>query len=406
MKRFITFVTLIAVSLSVLTGMIAHADYQADVATGYYQSIKKDELNCDSYAIVEISTGKIVESKNPDLHIEVGNITKIMTMYLALEYMTAKGDNLQTLIPVSVAAQNAARGRATVYLDGYKKEKITIEQALTAISIASAVDAAYVLAEYVSGTENSFVKHMNTKAKEMGMNDTLFGDCSGVTVDGQYTSAHDLAVLSYNLLSKYPEVTNYTKLTYGKFEHKSTDGSYTEMISANNLTRHKFYQQSDGLLIGSSNEDGYSMVGTVSGGGTRVAAVVLGCDDQNYRAAETRYLLEYGVKNFEYRTLDVPGTFVRKVNIKKGEETRINVETAGEFSVILNVKDFERIEKRVIINKDLVAPIEKGKEVGEIVYSLDGEELGRVPVVTSQSMEKASWFKLLVRAILEFFGFV
>lgn len=406
LKRFITFITLIAVIWAMMLSWAVHADYEAEIATGYYQSINHDKLNCKSYAIIEISTGTIVESKNADIQIEVGNITKLMTMYLALEHMTAKEDTLQTLIPVSVAAQNAAKGRATVYLDGYKREKITIEQALTAVSIASAVDAAYVLAEYVSGTEKSFVDHMNTKAKEMGMNNSYFGDCSGVSVDGQYTTAHDLAILSYNLLSKYPNVTNYTKLTYGKFEHKTTDGSYTEMISANNLTRHKFYSLSDGLLIGSSREDGYSMVGTVSSGGSRVAAVVLGCEDQNHRAADTRYLLEYGVANFEYRTIEVTGTFVRKVNIKKGEETRINTETLGEFSTILNVADFERIERKVVINKELVAPVAEGVEVGEIVYTLDGEEIGRVKVITSESMEKAPWYKLLVRAILEFFGFV
>ena len=405
-KRVIAFVLLIAVMWSMLLSWAVQADYVADVATGYYQAANRDTLNCKSYAIVEISTGTIVETKNPDVHIEVGNITKLMTMYLALEHMVNAGDNLQTMIPVSVNAQLAARGRATVYLDGYKREKISIEQALTAVSIASAVDAAYVLAEYVSGTESNFVAHMNAKAKEMGMNDSYFADCSGVSVDGQYTTAHDLAVLSYNLLSKHPEITNYTKLTYGKFEHKTTDGSYTEMVSANNLTRHKFFPQSDGLLIGSSKEDGYSMVGTVQKDGSRVATVVLGCLDQNYRAAETRFLLEYGVENFEYRNIEVSGTFVRKVNVKKGEETRIKTETLGEFSTILNVNDFDRIQRKVVINKELVVPVAKGTEVGEIIYSLDGEELGRVTIITSEDMEKAGWFKLLVRAILEFFGFV
>ena len=235
------------------------------------------------------------------------------------------------------------------------------------------------------------------------MKNTLYTDSTGIAKD-QYTSANDLAVLACDLLNKYPSVTDYTKLTYGLFKHESTQEGDTEMVSSNNLTRGKFYQQSDGLLVGSDAEFGYAMVGTVADESTRSVAVIVGAADENYRAAEIRTLLEYGLTAFEYRQIETKGTFVRKINIKDGKEKKIKTEAAADFSVLLNKDDFDKIEKKVEITKTVQAPAKKGETVGEIVYMLEEKELGRVEIVLSEDMEKAGWFTRLIRKILSFFG--
>ncbi len=378
------------------------AEFSSTKAGEIYKSSTVETVTSKSYAIGNANANKVLQSGNGDQRLKVGNVMKLMTLYLTYEAMAKGTYTLDSEIEVSIAAQEASEGRARVFLNGYMHEKLTVRQAIEAVCIASANDAAYVLAESVGGTEQNFVSMMNAKAAELGMKNTLFTDCTGISTD-QYTTAADLAILACDFLNNYPSVTDFTKLTYGEFKH-STNEADTSMVSANNLTRGKFYTQSDGLLVGSNNEDGYTMVATVNSGNTRAVAVVAGAADENYRAAEIKMLLEYTLSSFEYRQIETKGTFVRKINIKDGEEKKIKTECADDFSLLLNKNDFDRIEKHVEVTKTVQAPATKGEEVGEVVYVLDGEELGRVKIVLSEDMGKAGWFTLLIRKILSFFG--
>ena len=389
-------------NIFVLSSFVA-ADFSKTQATNIYKTTEVDTITSTAYALGNANANLVMQNKNGDAQVRVGNVMKLMTLYLTFEAIGEGKITLDTQLEVSVAAQKASEGRARVFLDGYKHEKITVKQAIEAVGIASANDAAYVLAEGLGGTEQNFVAMMNAKAAELGMKNTLYTDSTGIAKD-QYTSANDLAVLACDLLNKYPSVTDYTKLTYGLFKHESTNEGDTEMVSANNLTRGKFYQESDGLLVGSDSEFGYAMVGTVADESTRSVAVIVGAADENYRAAEIRKLLEYGLTAFEYRQIETKGTFVRKIDIKDGKEKKIKTEAAADFSVLLNKDDFDKIEKKVEITKTVQAPAQKGETVGEVVYMLEDKEIGRVEIVLSEDMEKAGWFTLLIRKILSFFG--
>ena len=407
MKRFwtkiVSGVILVATLNIFVLSSFAAADFSKTQATEIYETTKVDAITSTAYALGNANANLVMQNKNGDAQVRVGNVMKLMTLYLTFEAIGEGKISLDTQFEVSVAAQKISEGRARVFLDGYKHEKITVKQAIEAVCIASANDAAYVLAEGLGGTEQNFVAMMNAKAAELGMKNTLYTDSTGIAKD-QYTSANDLAVLACDLLNKYPSVTDYTKLTYGLFKHESTQEGDTEMVSSNNLTRGKFYQQSDGLLVGSDSEFGYAMVGTVADESTRSVAVIVGAADENYRAAEIRTLLEYGLTAFEYRQIETKGTFVRKINIKDGKEKKIKTEAAADFSVLLNKDDFDKIEKKVEITKTVQAPAKKGETVGEIVYMLEEKELGRVEIVLSEDMEKAGWFTRLIRKILSFFG--
>ena len=402
--KIISFLLIVATMNVFILSSFVMADFSKTEATNIYNATKIDQITSKSYAIGNADANQVMQVGGDTANkYHVGNITKLMTLYLAYEAIEKGTLTMETQLTTSVEAQLIADGRSRVFLDGYRKEKITVKQAIEAICIASANDAAYVLAEGIGETEENFVLLMNNKAAELGMKNTSYKDSTGINTE-QYTTAEDLAILACDFINKYPSILDFTKLTYGKFQHNSTGLGETEMVSGNNLTRGKFYTQSDGLLVGYSQEDGYSMVATVADGGTRSVAVVVGATDENYRAAEIKKLLEYGISDFEYRKIESAGTFVRKISIKDGENKKISTETVEDLSVLLNVKDFEKVQKKVNVNKKVTAPAKKGEVVGEIVYYLEDEEIGKVDIALSEDMEKAGWFTLLIRKILAFFG--
>lgn len=403
MKKSICILLVIAIMNIFVLSSVVSAEFSKTESGNIYKNTTIEKITSKAYAIGNADANKVVQSGGTAHDkIRVGNVNKLMTLYLVYEAMTAGKLTMESPLEVSVAAQEISAGRARVFLDGYKHEVITVKQAIEAVCIASANDAAYVLAEGVGGTEENFVAMMNAKAAELGMADTSYTDCTGIKND-QFTSAFDLAILGCEVLHKHVAITEFTKLTYGKFQHTSTGEGETEMVSANNLTRGKFYPESDGLIVGSS-EDGFAMVATVSDGTTRSVAVIVGAADENYRAAEIKRLLEYGLVGFEYRQIETAGTFVRKINIKDGKNKKIKTEAAADFSVLLNKDDFEKVERKVVITKTIKAPAKKGEVVGEVVYMLGEQELGRIDIVLSEDMEKAGWFTLLIRRILAFFG--
>ena len=404
MKKFVCVLLIIATLNTFVLSSAVSAAFSKTQATEIYRNTKIEEIKSKAYAIGNAEANQVVQTGNTgNDKIRVGNVMKLMTLYLTFEAMAEGRISLETKLEVSVAAQEISAGKARVFLNGYKHEKITVKEALEAVCIASANDAAYVLAEGIGGSEQNFVQMMNEKAAELKMSNTTYTDSTGIKAD-QYTTAKDLAILGCEILNKYPEITEYTKLTYGKFQHTSTGEGETEMVSSNNLIRGKFYPESDGLIVGSNAQDGFAMVATVSDGTTRSVAVIVGAADENYRAAEIKKLLEYGLVGFEYRKIETAGTFVRKINIKDGKNKKIKTEAAEDFSVLLNKNDFDKVEKKVEITKTIKAPAQKGEIVGEVIYMLEGEELGRVGIALSEDMEKASWFTLLVRRILAFFG--
>lgn len=380
------------------------ADYGKTTATQIYKETTLETLQSQACMLVDYKTGTVLFRKNENERFAVGNMVKTMTLLLTFESIAKKETSLNTQFVVSKQAQKISEGRARVFLDGNQKEVITVAQAVQAVCIASANDAAYALAEHLNGTEEAFVRRMNAKVQELGLKNTLFVDSTGINAKDQYTSAYDMAMISRHLVLNYPEVLEYTRQTYGLFQHESTGAEETIMISSNNLTRGQFYPESDGLLVGYSNADGFAQTATVEGGGRRVFAVVIGAANENIRAAELKRLMEYGLTKFEQVIVDAAGTFVRRISVANGTDRKVSVSTADDFSVLLRQGDKENIVREVVAENELKAPIRKGDVVGEVIYKLGEEEIGRVKVVVDRDMEKANWFIILIRKILSWLG--
>ncbi len=381
-------------------GVFATGYSQTD-ANSIYSKADVKNLSAKSFSLLDFDSGTIVYEGNGTQKFPVGNMVKLMTLYLAFEAISNGQTSLDAEFLVVQSAQDKSVGRERVFLDAGKKERITVEQAIEAICIASANDAAYALAHYIGKSEEGFVEKMNKKALELGLKNTFFTDSAGLEA-GHYMSANDAAILSYHLIKNYPEVLNYTIKTYGEFDHWSTGQEKTMMVSSNHLI--KFYNGSDGLITGYSKEDGYAGIGTISVDDKRVIAVVIGVETQSHRAAELKKLLEYGLAEFEYRVIDEAGTFVRRVPIKDGVKKQIATATASDFAIVLQKSEFDKITREVTVSRNLKAPIKRGEVVGEVIYKLNDEEIGRVDIVADEDMGRVGWFKRLIRKILAWLG--
>ncbi len=379
------------------------AAFSKSAATEIYKKTTIDNLQSKSYATVEYESGQPILHGGSQEPIVIGGLVKMMTLLLTFEAVDAGRITMETEFEVTKHAQNISIGKARVFLDAGKHERITVKQAVEAVCISGANDAACALAEFLGGDEATFVSQMNARAGEMGLTSTHFTDSTGLLTD-QYTTAMDFVKIVHALMRNHPDSLSYLNLTYGKFQHTSTGQAETEMVSYNPLNRNKFYEASDGGMIGSSQKDGYSICATVSESDQRVVGVVLGASDENTRAAEIRKLLEYSVSEYEFRKLCTGGMFVRKVEVKNGKEKRIKTQTAQDLSVLVHISEVGKITSTVEITEKLSAPVEAGAKVGYVIYAMNDEEIGRVELVAAEDMPKANWFVRLVRLILSWFG--
>ena len=382
---------------------VSYADFDRTEAQNIYKSIVVNEELDGNYATAVADSGQIILSGNGRKRVKVGNLVKLMTLLITFEKIDSGAVSAESEFSVSKHAQDVSVGRARVYLDSGKREKISVGQAVEAICINGAQDAACALSEFIGGSEESFVAMMNTRASEMGLSDTLFTDSTGIDAD-QYSCAEDIAKIMCELVGKHPSCLSYLNLTYGLFKHTSTGQGETEMVSSNPLNRRKFFEESDGSMLGYSADDKYSIACTATKDEKRVVSVVLGEENENARAAKVKKLAEYSRANYTYMMLCREGTFVKKVDIFEGKNKKIMTETAGDCYVLLNVSDASRVTTAIELDHELKAPIEEGVPCGYVVYYLGEKELGRVELVTAEKMERANWFVRLIRRILAFFG--
>ena len=402
-KMIITALAAVLMSSCLFSGMACYADFSKTEATELYKKLGIDDLSSTGIASADAVSGELIMERDGYVHVNVGNMVKLMTLLICFERIDSGKLSLDTEFSVTKHAQEVSVGRIRVYLDSGKAEKIKVTQAIEAICINGAQDAACALAEFIGGNEEAFVLQMNARAKELGLNNTLFTDSTGIGTE-QYSCAADMAVIMAELVGRHQSALDYLNLTYGMFSHDSTGQGTTEMVSSNPLNRKKFYTESDGSMTGYSKEYGYSLACTAAKDEKRVVAVVAGAETENQRAAEVRRLAEYSLSNFEYAQLSLKGTFVKKVEIKDGKAKKIKTETAEDYYALLNVKDVGRIKTAIEIDTELVAPVEEGTVCGHVIYLLDEEEIGRVELVTSESVARANWFTRLIRRILAFFG--
>ena len=358
----------------------------------------KPQLLSDSYVLMEASTGTILHEKDMHKVLPPASITKIMTLLLIYEALEDGVITKDTIVTTTDHA--ASMGGSQVYLEAGEQQ--TVETLIKCICISSANDACVAMAEHLSGTEEAFVEEMNQKAKELGMNDTHFVNCCGLDVDGHVSSAYDIALMSKELMSRFPDIKTYSTTRMDSMIHTTKKGS-TEFGLTNTNKLLSSYEGITGLKTGSTSKARYCLSATATRNDIDMIAVVLSAPDTKTRFKEAATLLNYGFSKCKIYFDDHTDMEPVEVPVERSMNQMVVLAPANEFRYVSVEKaDFSEITEEVRIAESITAPIQQGEQLGELIYSLQGTEIGRVPLVAQTEVKEATYLDYLMK-ILSYF---
>ncbi|BAI85853.2 penicillin-binding protein [Bacillus subtilis subsp. natto BEST195] len=344
-----------------------------------------------SAVLIERDTGKVLYNKNSNERLAPASMTKIMTMLLIMEALD-KG-KIKMSDKVRTSEHAASMGGSQIFLE--PGEEMTVKEMLKGIAIASGNDASVAMAEFISGSEEEFVKKMNKKAKELGLKNTSFKNPTGLTEEGHYSSAYDMAIMAKELL-KYESITKFTG-TYEDYLRENTDKKFW-LVNTNRLI--KFYPGVDGVKTGYTGEAKYCLTASAKKGNMRAIAVVFGASTPKERNAQVTKMLDFAFSQYETHPLYKRNQTVAKVKVKKGKQKLIELTTSEPISILTKKgEDMNDVKKEIKMKDNISAPIQKGQELGTLVLKKDGEVLAESPVAAKEDMKKAGFITFLKRTM-------
>jgi len=344
-------------------------------------------VSIDSKAslLMEAETGKILHEHNAHEKLAPASVTKVMTMlliYEALDQERIKWDDI-----VTTSAHAASMGGSQIFLE--VEEKQSVRDLTKAIVIASANDAAVAMAEFVAGSEEAFVTQMNKKASELGMANTNFVNSCGLDAEGHLTTAHDIALMSRELILKYPDVFDFAKIRLDAITHKTARGEEEfGLTNTNRLIRS--YSGATGLKTGSTSEALYCISATAEKEGMQLIAVVLGAPDPGIRFDGAMKMLDFGYANYALIAKEEAGTPMGEIKIYKGKVESSPVVIKEQTNMLAPKGKHIQLDGEVVIMEPLTAPIKAGQVAGEVIYTWEGEEVGRSQLIIPEDIAKAS----------------
>ncbi len=351
-------------------------------------------LTAVSALLMEASTGTVLYEKNADQALSPASITKIMTLILIFDALEAGKIRLED--PVTVSAYAKSMGGSQVYLE--EGETQTVETMIKCIVVASGNDASVAMAEHLAGSEVEFVRQMNERAQALGMINTVFEDCCGLTDSTTHVaSARDVAVMSRELITKYPQIHDYSTIWMENIVHNTAQGS-SEFGLANTNKLLKQYEGCNGLKTGSTSLAKYCVSATATRNGVTLIAVIMAAENYKVRFSEAATLLNYGFSNCRLYTDEAPEE-LPVLPVENGVKEELTLRYGEPFSYLSTTgEDFSAITKELQYTESLKAPVTEGDVVGHLIYLLQGKEIGRVEILAAESVEEAGfgdyWKKL------------
>jgi len=359
----------------------------------------KLELASPAAVLMEGSTGKVLYEKNKDERLKPASITKIMTLLLIFEALE-KGQ-IKLTDDVTVSEHAASMGGSQVFLEPYEVQKV--DTMIKCISIASANDASVAMAELIAGSEEEFVARMNKRAKELGMNNTNFVNCTGLDEDNHYTTAYDVALMSRELITKYPQISNYSTVWMDTIVHNTKKGS-TEFGLTNTNKLIKSYKGITGLKTGSTSVAKYCLSATARRNNMDLIAVIMAAPDTKTRFMEAAKLLNYGFANYSIYVDDNKDVNPEPVRVVKGVSDYVKGKAGNEFKYLCDkTKSADKIRKEVILYEKIEAPVKADDKIGEIVYYYDNEKIGSVDILALTDVDKAGFMDCFAKILKRFF---
>ena len=354
---------------------------------------EEPEFAGKSWCLIDAATGTLLRAYNEHEPLAPASVTKVMTLLLIMEAIDSGAIGWNDTVTASEAA--AAKGGSQVYLK--VGETMTVEEMVKSIAVSSANDCACAMAEKIAGSEAAFVEKMNARAKELGMNDTHFVNCTGLD-DGpnaseHRTSAWDIALMSRELLAKHPDIKKYTTIWMDTVR----DGAFG-LSNTNKLVR--FYDGCTGLKTGFTSSAGYCLSASAQRDGLELIAVVMGAQTSTDRFNTCRGLLDWGFATFALYTPEIPE--LSPIPVKLGESDTVTPVPQATPQLLVEKGDLPKLTTELTLEPGLSAPVEQGQTVGELLILRDGEELARIPLVTATAVERlgfADLFRLLLGKI-------
>lgn len=346
-------------------------------------------LTSPSAILCEASTGQVIFEKNADERRPVASVNKVMTILLTLEAVDEGRVSLEDQVTVSPRA--ASMGGSQAFLDAGERYKLS--ELLKTVIVASANDSAVALAEHLAGTEESFVRLMNTRAEELGLTNTHYANCTGLPAQEHYTTARDVAKLSAQL-DLHPIYYRYSTIWMDEIKHRG--GRVTSLTNTNRLIR--FYPGCDGYKTGSTNEARYCVSATAKKEGMRLIAVVLGTPAGQTRFDEARAMLEYGFANVQLVTPIAQGQALdMTVPVRLGGRDEVSVLSGGTCSLLERRGEKNALSLEAALVEKVNAPVYAGDVLGEIRVKRGDEVVAVVPAVAGEDVQLPGMVDTLIR---------
>ena len=352
------------------------------------------EIESPSAILVEASTGTVLYEKAADEKRSPASVTKIMTALLIFE--AVESGKIKLTDEAVTSAHAKSMGGSQVFLE--EGEKQTVETLIKCIMIASGNDAAVTMAEHISGTEQEFVNLMNRRAKELGMLNTNFVDCCGLTEDpNHYTTARDIAIMSRELVTRFPQIYDYTTVWMEDITHVTRQGTKVfGLTNTNKLLRS--YEGCKGLKTGSTSIAKYCLSATAVRNGIELISVIMTAPNSKTRFANAAALLNYGFGKCVLYT-DENKDVLPEIRVKRGVEKIVPCRYEGEFNYLdTDGADLSAIKKEIVMQEEMEAPLLNGDSAGEAQYFLNGKKIGAVKLLVDKDVEKAGFFDYLKEA--------
>ncbi len=353
--------------------------------------VRANGVNLDvggkSALLMDIATGTVLYEKNAHEKLAPASVTKVMTMLLIMEAIDSGKIAWDDTVITSEAA--AAKGGSQIYLKA--GESMTVSDMLKSIAVSSANDCACAMAEHIAGSEAAFVEKMNQRAKELGMNDTNFVNCTGLD-DGEdaknhLTSAYDIALMSRELMKNHPNIQKFTTIWMD-----TVRGGTFGLANTNKLVR--FYPGATGLKTGFTSGAGYCLSATAQREGLGLIAVVMGAATSQERFAACKSMLDYGFANYALAQPELPSD--SQVAVKLGTKTAVQAVPGKQAALLIDKSQRDQLCTEVTLEEQVSAPVSKGQRLGTLTVKVGEQVLEQIPLIAAESVPRLTWGELFI----------
>ena len=346
--------------------------------------------------LIEVNSGKIIYEKNKDKQVSVASMTKMVAQIIILEHIENGSIKWDDVVTVSKNAEDM--GGSQIYIQ--QGEKITIEDLMKGISMASGNDATVQMAEVIGGSEEKFVKMMNDKVKELGLKNTHFKNCTGLDEEGHYSSAYDMAIIARDLVANHPEILRFSSM-YEDYLRENTENKFW-LVNTNKLVR--FYDGADGLKTGHTDAAKYCLAATAKRNGVRLIGVVLGVESAQARNVEAMNLLDYGFNNTKVNFLKEKGSIIKEIKLDKASIPNINIVLKDDLKVVEIADGLKHKYNFDVKLNDINLPVKVGDIVGKINVLENGKSVSSFNLTVEKNVYKLSYIDLLLNSLLNVFS--